>query len=112
MRTAKFFIALVAAYGALVSVAFWAPPALAEPAGLLLLLPFFTPHLLHKVGIPGLLEQGGHCGWGWCAPTVAGWIVLALLWLGAGWAAAWGLARIRWARVLGFGARSRQSDPP
>ena len=94
MRTAKFFAGLLAIYGALLSLAFWAPPVLAEPAGWLFLVPFFTPHLFHKLGIPGLLEQGGHCGWGWCAPTVAGWIVLVLLWLGVAWLAAWGLARL------------------
>lgn len=94
MRTAKFLAVLVAIYGLLASAVFWAPPPLAEPAGWLFLVPFFTPHALHRLGVPGLLEQGGHCGWGWCSPTVAGWIVLVLLWLGVAWLAAWGLARL------------------
>lgn len=44
--------------------------------------------------MPGLLEQGGHCGWGWCSPTAAGWIVMVAFWLGVAWLAAWALARL------------------
>lgn len=48
--------------------------------------PFFIAHLLHKAQVPGMLEHGGLCGWGWCAPTLPGWVlaitlVAAALWL-------------------------------
>jgi hypothetical protein len=51
-------------------------------------------YLFHTLGIPGLLQQGGACGWGWCSPTTWGWAFLAFFWLGVAWVVAWALARL------------------
>ena len=59
-------------------------------------MPFtvLSVHIPHRLGIPGLLEHKGACGWGWCAPTVFGWIFLALFWLSIAWFFAWAIARL------------------
>ena len=82
-RTLKILVALLAACALL---AFLAPP--------LVLVPFLTPHFFHSLGVPGLLEHGGHCGWGWCSPSPLGWTLMAAVWLAIAWLAAWGLARL------------------
>lgn len=41
--------------------------------------PFMLAHLLHKARVPGMLEHGGLCGWGWCEPTLLGWIAAVAL---------------------------------
>ena len=64
------------------------------PELLLVLVPLLSIYLFHRLGVPGLLEHGGHCGWGWCAPTPYGWAFLAIFWLAVAALAAWGLARI------------------
>jgi len=50
-----------------------------------LALPYYLVYLLHQAGMPGLLANDGLCGWGWCAPTLFGWLVILLpllsLWL-------------------------------
>lgn len=55
--------------------------------GLLLTLYFFN-----HIGIPGLLEHGGYCGWGMCDPTPFGLIFLAAFVLMSLWVLAWALA--------------------
>jgi hypothetical protein len=47
---------------------------------------------LRALGVPGLLEHQGQCGWGLCSPTLFGFAFLAVFWLLAFWLAAWGLA--------------------
>lgn len=49
-------------------------------------------YFFRYVGIPGLLEHGGQCGWGWCSPTIFGWVFLAAFVLLCLWLLAWGLA--------------------
>jgi hypothetical protein len=80
-RTLKIFVALLAVCTLL---AFFVPQ--------LVLVVFLTPHLFHALGVPGLLEHGGHCGWGWCSPSALGWVLMAVVWLAIAWLAAWGLA--------------------
>ncbi len=70
---------------------YW-PEYFDSPAGLLLLVPYFSIHIFHKLGVPGLLEHNGLCGWGWCSPTVFGVIFITVFWLTLAWALAWGLA--------------------
>ena len=48
----------------------------------------------HRLGIPGLLEHNGACGWGWCAPTVFGWAFLCVVWGLVAWLLAWAAASL------------------
>jgi hypothetical protein len=91
-RTLKILAALLTGYGLLIIPAFWGPSYLEELSSYVAMVPLFSIYIFHKIGIPGLLEHGGACGWGWCAPTGFGWAFLALFWLGIAWLSAWGLA--------------------
>lgn len=51
------------------------------PLGFFLVLPYFSAYIAHAIGVPGLLTNNGACGWGWCAPTVLGWLVIVGVWL-------------------------------
>ena len=84
-RTLRVFALIVAAYGLLALPGLFWPGYLDSPAGLLVVVPYLSIYLFHGIGIPGLLQQGGACGWGWCAPTVFGWVFLLGLWLGVAW---------------------------
>jgi hypothetical protein len=92
--TFRIFLAVLGVYALLVLPAYLGPASLQEPSSYFVLVPMLSIHLFHKIGVPGLLEHGGACGWGWCAPTVFGWTVLALFWIGLAWFAASGLARL------------------
>jgi len=94
-RTLKILAALLVLYG-LVLLCAYNGPADFEPLAVAAMIPYLSLHLFNKLGLPGLLEHGGHCGWGMCAPTPFGWVFLALFWLGAAWLAAWGLAALTW----------------
>jgi hypothetical protein len=89
-RTMKIMAILVCCYFLLwVPIYFW-PAYLDSPFGLLIVLPYFSLYLLHGLGIPGLLEHNGACGWGWCSPSLLGWLVLSIL----GCFITWLLARV------------------
>jgi hypothetical protein len=94
VRTAKIFAILLAAYIALALPAYVGPAFLEEFSSYLVLFTVLSIHIPHRLGIPGLLEHEGACGWGWCAPTVFGWIFLALFWLSVMWLAAWAITRL------------------
>jgi hypothetical protein len=81
-------------YVLLIIPAYWGPSFLVAMSSYAVMVPFLSIHLFHKLGIPGLLEHGGACGWGWCSPTAFGWTFLALFWVGVAWLVAWGLARL------------------
>lgn len=57
-------------------------------------LPLLSIYFLHYVGIPGLLDHDGLCGWGWCAPTIFGWAVFVAVGLLVTWVAAKGVAAL------------------
>jgi hypothetical protein len=38
-------------------------------ASYLVMLPLLSIYLFHTLGIPGLLQHAGACGWGMCSPT-------------------------------------------
>ncbi len=90
--TLKLLALFVVGYGLLLLPGFFWPAYSDSPAGLLLLVPYLSVHLFHKLGIPGLLEHNGLCGWGWCSPTMFGMIFIVVFWVMAAWAIAWGLA--------------------
>lgn len=92
-RTLKTLAAVLGGYAFLVAAGFLAP-ALQPVSTVLVLVPFLSVYLFHRIGIPGLLEHDGMCGWGWCSPTPLGWAFLAVFWLAAAWLAAWGIARL------------------
>jgi hypothetical protein len=93
-RTLKILTVLLIGYVLLAIPAYLGPAYLEEMSSYFVLVPFFSIHLFHTLGIPGLLEHNGACGWGWCAPTVFGWIFLAVFWIGIAWLLARGLARL------------------
>lgn len=75
----------------------WVPTAFSSrypdtPFGLVAAIPVLSIYLFNMLGIPGLLVNGGACGWGWCAPTPAGWAFVVVFWLLLAWLVAWGVA--------------------
>jgi len=72
---------------------FW-PSYLDTAAGVLILAPSIIVYLLHDLGLPGLLEKDGACGWTMCSPTVWGWMVVGLLWIGIAGCIAFGCAAL------------------
>jgi hypothetical protein len=105
-RTLKFLAAVLGLYGLLALPGLVWPSYAESPAGLLLLVPVLSIYLFHKAGVPGLLEHGGACGWGWCEPTPFGWLFLAAFWLAAAWLLAWTIA----SSTRRFAARTSSSE--
>ena len=93
-RTLKFLAAIIAIILLLASTALAWPGYLDSPVGLIVAIPYLSIYLFHKIGVPGLLQNQGACGWGWCAPTDFGWVFLCVFWLLAVWLLAWGFARM------------------
>ena len=93
-RTFAILGALVAAYFLLAAPAYVGPAALGEYSAVVVMPVMLSLHLFNRLGVPGLLENDGLCGWGWCGPTAFGLVFLALFWLAVAWLAAWGLARL------------------
>lgn len=83
---------LLGGYALLALPAYWGPSYLESMSSFLVMVPLLSIYIFHKLGIPGLLEHDGACGWGWCAPTVFGWAFLVMFWTGVAWLIAWGLA--------------------
>lgn len=84
------------------------PAYLDSPLGLLVTIPYLSIYLFHGIGVPGLLQNHGACGWGWCAPTVFGWVFLGVFWLLVLWWAAYGIARLRSGRNKRITANDRE----
>jgi hypothetical protein len=93
-RTLKFLAALLAAYALIVMLAYLGPASLPEFISYFVLVPLLSLYFFHRLGIPGLLEHNGACGWGMCSPTALGWAFLAVFWLSVAWLIAWALARL------------------
>lgn len=86
----------------------WLPAAfsaryLDSPFGLVAAFPVLSIYLFNMLGIPGLLQNGGACGWGWCPPTLFGWIFMATAWLLLAWVVAW---------RIGLALPARTGSPP
>jgi hypothetical protein len=90
--TSRILLILLIGYLLLALPAYLGPDWIEPFSAVLVLVPYLSVHLFNHMGVPGLLEHGGFCGWGWCAPTVFGWAFMVALWLGVFWAAAWGIA--------------------
>lgn len=97
-RTLKVLLILVAGYMALLLPSAVWPAYLDSPVGIIAIIPFLSVYVFHKIGIPGLLEHNGLCGWGWCAPTLFGWVFIVLFWLLVAWLLAWLVAHVLMAR--------------
>ena len=90
----KIFLLIVGGYGLLwLPGLFWSGYS-ETPMGLVSVVPFLSIYLFHRLGIPGLLQNNGLCGWGWCSPTVPGWLFLIVFWLVVAWFIARGLSKI------------------
>ena len=100
MRVGKCFAYCIGAQALLAAPSLVWPGYLDTPIGLVLMLPFLSIYAAHALCIPGLLQNNGLCGWGWCAPSVFGWLFFAVLWLGL----TWGLARA----LAAIGRRQRE----
>jgi hypothetical protein len=93
-RTLQFLFASIAMLALLLLPAAWWPGYLDSPIGTIVAIPYLSIYLFHKIGIPGLLQNHGLCGWGWCAPTVFGWVFLCIVWLFIVWLLAWAAASL------------------
>jgi len=93
-RTLKILALLVAGYGLLVALGFVWPAYFDAFGAFLLLMPLLSVYAFHKLGVPGVLEHNGLCGWGWCSPTLFGGLFTGAFWLLAAWLLAWGLAAL------------------
>lgn len=97
-RKIRFFLAMLAIYGVLLLLAAIWP----DPFAPLVAIPFLFIYLFHTAGIPGLLQNNGLCGWGWCAPSLFGWLFLVVFWL----AVTWGVSSL----LAGFLSGKRQGS--
>ncbi len=93
-RTFAMLGALVAVYFLLAAPAYLGPVALAEYSAVMVMPVILSLYVFDRLGMPGLLENDGLCGWGWCGPTPLGLLFLAVFWLALAWLAAWTLARL------------------
>ena len=93
-RVLKIAALIITGYAVLVLPGFFWPAYLDSPASIVTLVPLLSVYVFHKVGVPGLLEHNGLCGWGWCSPTAFGWAFAAVFWVMAVWLAAWGIAAL------------------
>lgn len=93
-RTLKFLAALVALLLVLLLPGKFWPGYLDSPVGIVVAIPYLSIYLFHSIGVPGLLQHNGMCGWGWCPPTVFGWVFLGGFWGIVVWLLAWAAASI------------------
>jgi hypothetical protein len=106
--TLKIFGLIVGSY-----LLLWLPAALwpdsgylDTPFGWIAAIPVLSLYAFHAMGINGLLQNNGLCGWGWCAPSIVGWAFLATFWLAIAWLSAKALSGLR-ARSHGSRRESR-----
>lgn len=92
-RTLRVLTLLLAIYALLWLPALFSTRYLDSPLGLIAAAPVLSVYFFNMMGVPGLLKNGGACGWGWCPPTVFGWVFAAAAWLLLAWLVAWGIGR-------------------
>ena len=93
-RPVRIFCGIFSAYAVLSLPAWFGPAFLEGISSYIYMTPILAVYLFHWLGIPGLLQHGGHCGWGLCAPTITGWVVLVMFWIGVVWLVALGIAHL------------------
>lgn len=97
--TIRILVALLAICGLLFTARAIAPTGTAEWLDYPMLAGYVAVLIAHQLGVPGVLEQDGLCGWGMCAPTPFGWAIAIGFWLLAlaalSWIVAWLFTRNR-----------------
>ncbi len=94
LRTLKILAWLIAGCALSAIPTFYGPSFLEPVSGKVVAVPLISVYILHKLGVPRLLEHDGACGWGLCAPTALGVAVIFIFWFVVLWLLAWGLARL------------------
>lgn len=85
LRTARIALVLVGGYALVTLPAYLWSGYLETPLGWIAFAPFLVVYALHALGVPGMLQNDGACGWGWCAPTALGWLAAGAVCLLALW---------------------------
>ena len=93
-RPVRIFCGIFSAYAVLSLPAWTGPEFLEGLSTYIYMTPILAIYIFHALGVPGLLQHGGHCGWGLCAPTITGWGVLVMFWIVVVWLVASGIARL------------------
>lgn len=84
-RTLKMMALIIACYLMLWVPSFFWSGYIDTPLGVIAISPILSVYIFHGIGIPGLLQHNGACGWGWCAPTFFGWVFVVSFWLLITW---------------------------
>jgi hypothetical protein len=79
--TVRILVVLLAVCALLFAVRAIAPTGSVEWLDYLMLAGYVSVLFAHQVGVPGVLEHNGLCGWGMCAPTPVGWAIAVVFWL-------------------------------
>ena len=78
-RQNKVFLILLLGYYAIIVLCMVSTKVSSSPFGIVLLPLIFLAYVFHNLGIPGVLQNNGVCGWGWCMPTIAGYLLGSIL---------------------------------
>jgi hypothetical protein len=92
--TLRILALLLLCLGAVIAGGYAKLPYLATATQGFILGLLTATYFFSALGVPGLLQHGGHCGWAWCNPTPLGWLFLAVMVLLVLWVVAWMLARV------------------
>ncbi len=84
-KTIKIMAMLIMSYFILWIPVLLSPSYLDSPLGFIVTMPYFSLYLLNGMGVPYLLQNNGLCGWGWCSPSLFGWLILVIIWLIITW---------------------------
>ncbi|WP_147395002.1 hypothetical protein [Alginatibacterium sediminis] len=77
--TLKVFLLILGIYFVLwLPVLLW-PEYLDTTLGFIVASPVLSIYLLSALGIPGLIQNAGACGWNFCAPSLLGWVFIVTL---------------------------------
>jgi hypothetical protein len=92
-RTLQILVLIAALYALLMLPGVLWPRYFDTPAGFLIIAPLLAVYTFHRLGMPGLLEDGA-CGMALCPPSGLGWLFIAALWVTGAWLVAWLMASI------------------